>query len=611
VSESPWPDFSLDRTTEHRPQPQAADAGRLGRFELREELGQGTFGVVYRARDTLLHRDVALKVPKFGPEEAELWERFQREARAVAGLQHPNIVTLFDFGSDGGRHFIALELVDGAPLSRRLAAGRPEPRQAALWARDLALALDHAHRRGVLHRDVKPANVLIDSGNRARLTDFGLARVTAATAAGSWPAGADPAATRHGALLGTPAYMAPEQARGDTHAVGPDSDQYGLGVVLYEMLTGRRPYLGSAQEVMAQTADPHARPPAPRECDPSVSFGLEAITLKALQKAPRDRYLSAGALAADLDRWLSGQPTEAPLRLTGNVVRVCPACQRRTRWPRAACSFCGRGLQGVEPQEAGPGGPRVSRRRRRGPDADRPPVRGRHAGPLSLVRTGLNCHFVRLLLFVLTPPLLLAVVCSGGFSEGFAAGPRPGGRLSWLAAAGLIVLGLVLLAQPALGLVGSTLCLVVPRRTRARPFLMVSLFLDVAGLVGGVGLRLYGTGPRTPELVRTAAVLAPVLSAALGLVSWLFFVAFLYRLALHLGEEDLALEALGVARWGVIWLAAPPLALGAAAFLLAPAPGLVVSGLVLVVWFVGSVMLLFRYLGVIGAVGDAIRDTDR
>jgi hypothetical protein len=295
--------------------------GALGRFELRAVLGEGSFGRVYRAFDPVLDREVALKVPTFPAGRPDLTERFLREARAAARLRHPNIVAVFETGQADGRFYIASELVAGQPLSARLAAERPDVRRAVEWVRSLALALHYAHEEGVVHRDVKPANIMLDGRGRVQLMDFGLAKrldpaapipLAGEDEAGPADAGpADAGLTREGSVLGTPAYMAPEQARGDLEAVGPHSDQYSLGVVLYELLTGKRPFRGPLARLRRRVADPGLEPAPPQELNPEVPPALGAVCLKALAKAPGRRYASAADFAVDLQRWLNGQPVSA------------------------------------------------------------------------------------------------------------------------------------------------------------------------------------------------------------------------------------------------------------------------------------------------------------
>jgi WD40 repeat protein len=306
--------------------------GRIGRFELRVVLGQGTFGRVYQAYDPLLDRWVALKVPKFSSDQRDQVERFLGEAKAAGRLKHPNIVAVFETGQAGEDYFIASEFVEGKPLSKRLAEKRPTPERAAQWIRDLALALVYAHNEGIVHRDIKPANIMIGKHDRPQVMDFGLAKRQFAELGGevhisgqvglqdlprTWPN----YATVEGAVLGTPAYMSPEQARGDIKAVGPASDQYGLGVVLYEMLTGQLPFQGSPRDVLEMVKT--RKPPSPHRLDSNIPQDLSAICMKALEKDPADRYTDAGELAADLQRWLRGESTR---------VRPISPVERFRRW---------------------------------------------------------------------------------------------------------------------------------------------------------------------------------------------------------------------------------------------------------------------------------------
>jgi hypothetical protein len=315
---------------------------------VRAVLGQGAFGTVYRAYDPKLDREVALKVPRFPPNRPELVERFLREARAAARLRHPGIVAVFEAGTASGQQFIASELVTGSTLRERMdSGGLPAVRQAVAWVRDLALALEYAHGQGVIHRDIKPANIMIDSQNRAQLMDFGLAKrvdltspvplvgdgtppdatlgraageplVTADTAVlGAGPArsgtnAATDLVTADGRVVGTPAYMSPEQAGGAAHAVGRPSDQYSLGVLLYELLTGHLPFEGgSVQELLRQVTDPARPARSPCALNPEVPAPLAAVCLKALAKQPARRYGSAADLAVELQRWLKGQRVHA------------------------------------------------------------------------------------------------------------------------------------------------------------------------------------------------------------------------------------------------------------------------------------------------------------
>jgi serine/threonine protein kinase/tetratricopeptide (TPR) repeat protein len=310
-----------------------AAAPPLRGYEILGELGRGGMGVVYKARHLSLNRVVALKMilagAQAGPEEVA---RFRAEAKAVARLQHPHIVQIFEVGEADGRLFLALEFVDGGSLAERL-AGSPLPaRQAAELTEALACAVHYAHRQGVVHRDLKPANVLLSlgrdcggntgyalpsgsqlNGAEPKITDFGLAK--------RLEGGAGP--TRSGDVLGTPSYMAPEQAEGRPREVGPATDVYALGAILYELLTGRPPFraespLETLLQVRAQ------EPVAPRSLQPKVPRDLETICLKCLRKEPHKRYAGADTLADDLQRFLDGRPIRArPVGPTGRLWRWC------------------------------------------------------------------------------------------------------------------------------------------------------------------------------------------------------------------------------------------------------------------------------------------------
>jgi tetratricopeptide (TPR) repeat protein len=308
----------------------------LARFEIRRELGHGTFGMVFLAWDPQLGREVALKVPR--PEAlvtAELRERFVREARAAAALDHPHLVPVYEAGEVGPICYIASAYCPGITLTEWLKEqSGPVPLRLAAWmVATLAAAMQHAHERGVVHRDLKPSNVLLqrqrpdgadepgagpgpaspEADWAPRITDFGLAKLTA-DAPG--PPGEEGAArTQTGAVLGTPTYMAPEQASGKTRDIGPAADVYALGVILYELLTGRPPFRGETTlDTLEQVRSREPLPPS--RLRPRLSRDLETICLKCLQKEPRKRYGSAAALADDLGRYLAGTPIQArPIQL--------------------------------------------------------------------------------------------------------------------------------------------------------------------------------------------------------------------------------------------------------------------------------------------------------
>ncbi|HET6965902.1 MAG TPA: Stk1 family PASTA domain-containing Ser/Thr kinase [Acidimicrobiales bacterium] len=269
------------------------------RYQMVRHIARGGMAQVYLAKDLLLDRPVALKVlfPELSVDRAFV-ERFRREAKAAANLSHPNIVSIYDWGQGDSTYYIVMEYVDGPTLSSLLRQGPLEPERAAAIAASVAAALDFAHRRGVIHRDVKPGNVLIDDRAQVKVADFGIARAV----------GTSEDLTQTGSVMGTATYFSPEQAQG--FPVDPRSDVYSLGVVLYETATGKPPFTGDNPVSIAYKHVKEA-PPPPRSVNPAVPAALEAIILKALAKEPADRYQSAEEMRSDLVRFSNGQPVAA------------------------------------------------------------------------------------------------------------------------------------------------------------------------------------------------------------------------------------------------------------------------------------------------------------
>ncbi len=287
----------------------------IGGFEILGEIGRGGTGIVFKARQHPVNRVVALKTLHGAAlSRRDEFERLRIEAEAVGRLEHPHIVPLYEVGRHAGTPFLTLRYFEKGSLADALRTRRFTPHQAARLAATAARAVHHAHQRGVLHRDIKPSNLLLDADDVPHVADFGLAKL----------AGHDSELTLSTSVLGTPSYMAPEQAGGRAREAGVPADVYGLGAILYELLTGHPPFSGaSALEVLRKVVDDEPAPIRPRA--PGVDADLEAVCLRCLEKEPARRYETAGALADDLDRWLQGEPVQA---------RPSTVPRRLARWMR-------------------------------------------------------------------------------------------------------------------------------------------------------------------------------------------------------------------------------------------------------------------------------------
>ena len=319
--------LDLPATTQDEQVAKPAPLPVIDGYEIGELLGRGGMGLVFRARQKVLKRQVALKIVVSGAHAgAAERTRFRTEAEAVARLYHPGIVQIYEVGEQAGCPYLALEFVSGGSLAQQLDGGPMPPRRAAQLIRDLAGAVQHAHEQGIIHRDLKPANVLLTETGVAKIADFGIAKLI----------DVEQNLTQTGVVLGSPSYMAPEQATGNVRAIGPATDVYALGAILYELLTGRPPFLGASMLETLDQVRTHD-PAPPQTLQPKVPEDLATICLKCLEKQPADRYSSAAALAHDLDRFLRGEAvTVRKLSLWDQAARLVRHRQLDMNWSALA-----------------------------------------------------------------------------------------------------------------------------------------------------------------------------------------------------------------------------------------------------------------------------------
>jgi hypothetical protein len=325
---------ALDLPAGTRPEPVARPGPLpvIDGYEIGELLGRGGMGLVFKARHKALKRDVALKIVVSGAHAgADERARFRTEAEAVARLGHPGIVQVYEVGEQAGCPYMVLEFVNGGSLAQRLNGTPMPPRQAAQLLLHVARAVQHAHEQGIVHRDLKPANVLLTEAGAAKVADFGLAKLL----------DVEQGQTRTGVVVGSPSYMSPEQTAGQVRAIGPATDVYALGAILYELLTGRPPFVGASFLETLDQVRTH-EPAPPQSLQPKVPADLATICLKCLEKNPAERYRSAEALADDLDLFLRGEAIAArKMTLWDQAARLLRHRQLDLNWGAwATLTFC-------------------------------------------------------------------------------------------------------------------------------------------------------------------------------------------------------------------------------------------------------------------------------
>jgi serine/threonine protein kinase len=313
---------------------------QFGRYRILRKLGQGGMGSVYLAHDSQLDRQLALKVPLIAATDSpQMLERFHREARAAATLSHPNICPVFDVGTIEGIHYVTMGYIEGKPLSELMRnKSRLPQKSVAAVIRKLAQAMQEAHARGIIHRDLKPSNVMINQRNEPVIMDFGLARRSQDNIR----------LTQSGAIMGTPAYMSPEQVNGDAKAIGPASDVYSLGVIFYEMLTGRLPFEGPMTAVLAAIVT--QEPPRPSTLRPDLDAALERICLKAMARQVSDRYGSMRELATTLTAYIKGESSARPAAVatTHKELKPVPTAEPAPAAEGLATELLGKLVQRME-----------------------------------------------------------------------------------------------------------------------------------------------------------------------------------------------------------------------------------------------------------------------